>query len=240
MSATKQKEYLRAWHARNRDRVAAKAKIRYIQNRDQRIAATKAWKEANPDRVKASIERHRKEQNARSVARYHLKKQDASWLERRNAQRRKLRSDPEYRQNERLRQAKTQQLNPEAKPKRKAWEARNRYHLKEYKRTWRKNNWALVRQYNATRRAQKKQAAVNLAGINEFVRSVKSKPYAFCYYCSKKFPSRTTHFEHIIPLVKGGQHSVDNLCVSCPACNLSKADKTPQAWIKLGQQFLAL
>jgi hypothetical protein len=73
-NAEKLKAYRAAWREANREREAATmrayaeanrdAKIEYdrqnyLANREERIAAVKAWRQANPERVKASALRHR-------------------------------------------------------------------------------------------------------------------------------------------------------------------------------------
>lgn len=113
------------------------------------------------------------------------------------------------------------------------------YH-RQFTKQWTKRNPEKAYITSSKRRALKKQASVNLASIKQFVLSVKSKKTVKCYYCTRRVRSNSIHFDHIVPLSKGGAHSVDNLCVSCADCNLKKHDKTPQAWIKVGQQFLAL
>jgi len=92
------------------------------------------------------------------------------------------------------------------------------------------------------RRALKKAASVNLKGINNFIKGVFSKPFAFCYYCGKRTSTKLIHFDHIVALAKGGLHSVENLCVSCAACNLSKGAKPLLEWARENaeQQLLNL
>jgi 5-methylcytosine-specific restriction endonuclease McrA len=105
---------------------------------------------------------------------------------------------------------------------------------------WRIRNRVAINFNSAKRRALKKKASVNLAGLKEFVRSVKSKRFATCYYCQKQISSLQIHFDHIVPLSKGGEHSARNLCTSCPNCNLSKHDKSIEVWITSGQQLMRL
>lgn len=124
--------------------------------------------------------------------------------------------------------------------RRKAWARKNKAHLKSYLKDYKEKHRAEILHYNQVRRALKAKATVNLAGLKAFMKSVRSKPTATCYYCSERFSSKSIHFEHIIPLDKGGPHSVENLCVSCPGCNLSKADKMIGVWVPIGQQILAL
>lgn len=90
------------------------------------------------------------------------------------------------------------------------------------------------------RYALRKKATVNLKGIRAFVDLVKSRKFVTCYYCEKPTPSFGCHFDHIVALSKGGQHSADNLCVSCPKCNLSKNDKSISDWKRSGQLILSL
>lgn len=120
-----------------------------------------------------------------------------------------------------------------------------RYRLKrsEIRAKWRA--WALVNKPTlkaiwAKRRALKKNASINLSGIKTFISEVKAKPSVACYYCSKKISSKKIHFDHIVPLSRGGEHSVRNLCVACPRCNLSKHNKPLELWITVGQQLMRL
>lgn len=49
-----------------------------------------------------------------------------------------------------------------------------------------------------------------------------------CAYCEKK--SRKWHYDHIVPVSQGGPDDYDNLALSCPQCNMSKKDRTPEQW----------
>lgn len=72
-------------------------------------------------------------------------------------------------------------------------------------------------------------------------RSEKRKAYEKAYYqayCEKTISTKNIHFDHIVALIKGGPHSVENLCVSCSRCNRSKGAKTIKEWLQSGQQFL--
>lgn len=50
-----------------------------------------------------------------------------------------------------------------------------------------------------------------------------------CAYCGKQPPR--LHMEHMIPLSRGGSHSIDNVVPSCPSCNLRKGTKTPSEFL---------
>lgn len=90
------------------------------------------------------------------------------------------------------------------------------------------------------RRARLLKATVNPVSIELFIAGVRAKTTVKCYYCDKNTPGKTAHFDHIIPLSKGGAHSVENLCVACPHCNWSKNDTLIEDWFRLGQQILSL
>lgn len=76
--------------------------------------------------------------------------------------------------------------------------------------------------------------------IRIFIDGVKARATAKCYYCEKMFSTKRIHFDHVIPLSRGGAHSIENLCVSCAPCNLHKHATPIEDWYKLGQQILSL
>ena len=50
-----------------------------------------------------------------------------------------------------------------------------------------------------------------------------------CCYCKAK--PVNLHCDHVIPISKGGDSSLDNLVTSCGPCNSSKRDKFLEEWI---------
>jgi 5-methylcytosine-specific restriction endonuclease McrA len=56
-----------------------------------------------------------------------------------------------------------------------------------------------------------------------------------CYWCGCKIKG-AYHFDHYVPISKGGSNSVDNLVISCQFCNLSKGAKDPHEFaISIGK-----
>jgi 5-methylcytosine-specific restriction endonuclease McrA len=51
-----------------------------------------------------------------------------------------------------------------------------------------------------------------------------------CTYCSTPLTAKTLHWDHIIPISRGGSHSVGNLAPSCAPCNQSKSSKLLIEW----------
>lgn len=51
-----------------------------------------------------------------------------------------------------------------------------------------------------------------------------------CWWCGDPI-NGSYHADHRIPLNQGGTNNIDNICIACPTCNLSKGDKMPWEWI---------
>jgi 5-methylcytosine-specific restriction endonuclease McrA len=83
------------------------------------------------------------------------------------------------------------------------------------------------------RRALKADATVgDLRLITEWEKSWRSKRFTKCFWCGNRVTPKSCHKDHITPLSKGGAHSVENLCVSCGPCNVSKHAKDVPTWNK--------
>lgn len=107
-------------------------------------------------------------------------------------------------------------------------------------REWQAHHPEKNRLYVAKRRALEVAATANLQALEAFVEHTLSKKTAICYYCRRRTRISKIHFDHIIPLTKGGQHSVENLCVSCSLCNRSKHARLLPRWTKHPQLFLEI
>ena len=49
-----------------------------------------------------------------------------------------------------------------------------------------------------------------------------------CQYCQEVFEPEDLTFDHVIPVVKGGTRSWDNIVTCCMPCNRRKDDRTPE------------
>lgn len=76
--------------------------------------------------------------------------------------------------------------------------------------------------------------------IIAWMMAVRTKPEAVCYYCRVMWPISEIHFDHVLPLKRGGNHTIENLCVACKTCNLRKNAKLIHEWNRPGQQLLDL
>jgi 5-methylcytosine-specific restriction endonuclease McrA len=73
------------------------------------------------------------------------------------------------------------------------------------------------------RRAKLKQNGVFDISIKELKRLYS----AHCFYCGSKGPIT---LDHIIPIARGGRHSIGNLIAACRSCNSSKNDRLIVEW----------
>lgn len=120
----------------------------------------------------------------------------------------------------------------------------NRVKTRSNQKKWRDKNKAYnalrMGKYRVNRRSLERAASVNLESINSWVKSVRSRDVNFCYYCEEQVALNSLHFDHVIPISKGGQHSVENLCVSCKKCNQIKSATLLSNWRHHNQLFLNL
>lgn len=50
-----------------------------------------------------------------------------------------------------------------------------------------------------------------------------------CAYCDSTLT--VVHWDHVLPVSRGGTHSMGNLLPTCPSCNLQKSSKTLREWL---------
>lgn len=128
--------------------------------------------------------------------------------------------------------------------RRKRWQKeyrqQNRLKISQKVKEYAKNNPHVRRAIAAKRRALRRQVLIDPRGIKSWMKEIRSKPFARCHWCGTKVSGRKIHFDHIVPISKGGAHSIGNLCASCRDCNLSKNNRLLADWICGGQSFLSL
>ena len=90
--------------------------------------------------------------------------------------------------------------------------------LKVTRRKWEENNRAKRKLMTAKRKVLKLKNGLFKISEKEIDRLLSKK----CYLCGEK---ASEHIDHIIPLSRGGSHSIGNLLGACSACNLSKGAK---------------
>lgn len=108
----------------------------------------------------------------------------------------------------------------------RAWEAANPDHGVK----WLARNRERARQTTRRRRAARTKAAVYTITARDYARGLSRANHA-CTYCYVPFNSGVViHWDHVVPLVAGGAHSIGNLVPSCATCNVSKGSNFLSEW----------
>ena len=103
------------------------------------------------------------------------------------------------------------------------WRAENKEHVSEYNHEYGQKNPDVVRNKRRRRRARKKGAYQD-GSAELFNKGPK------CVFCESK---NDLTEEHILPLDRGGSHTLDNLTTLCRSCNSSKGSKTWAEWLEM-------
>ncbi len=101
--------------------------------------------------------------------------------------------------------------------------ARRIQQVRDYQR---KNPEVKRAAYNS-RRARKK-AAVGSHTAQD-LRAIYNSQGGCCFYCGRgPIPRREGHFDHFIPLARGGGNGPQNIVFACEPCNRAKHTRTPE------------
>ena len=116
------------------------------------------------------------------------------------------------------------------KAKRKHYVNMNKDKIREYKQ---KEDYKIKeRLFKHKRRLKIKQGNINTNELKALINKNKT-----CYWCDIEL-NGVYHIDHYYPLSKGGSHTIDNIVISCPSCNLKKHSKDPLLFaIEKGRLF---
>jgi 5-methylcytosine-specific restriction endonuclease McrA len=97
-----------------------------------------------------------------------------------------------------------------------------------YKKKYLAENLPEYARRRATRRARELNADVRL--VEDKDKAAILRHYrGCCAYCGEPLSGRM-EWDHVIPLAKGGRHSIGNLVPTCVPCNRSKSHKILAEW----------
>jgi len=113
------------------------------------------------------------------------------------------------------------------------YRALNRTKYSEHQRQWYRKNADHARS-TGREHASRRRARVALNGAF----AVTARDYArllhlangLCTYCRVELTSKTIQWDHVLPIARGGCHSVGNLVPACAPCNQSKSSKLLIEW----------
>ena len=95
-----------------------------------------------------------------------------------------------------------------------------------YLKQWRHRNPDLFKAALLRRRATKHTADLALVTGKDLAHLAR-RYYGLCAYC---YTSPYEHWDHVIPLARGGRHAIGNLLPACATCNLAKGSKLLSEW----------
>lgn len=105
----------------------------------------------------------------------------------------------------------------------------NKKYYANKQKQWRKRNPEKVRAMDFNRRARELKA-IGIVTV-KVIKELYFEQSGLCAYCGIRVFD-DYHVDHMVPLVNGGSNLKENLCISCPDCNLSKNSKTMNEWIE--------
>lgn len=113
--------------------------------------------------------------------------------------------------------------NPEkVKASTRRWQQDNAAHVKEVAQKWAEAN--KDKRANTAQRRRAKKVANGVFYISP--KELKKLRLSPCFYCGDK----SAEMDHVIPISRGGRHSIGNLVASCLKCNRSKSKKVIMEW----------
>ncbi len=207
----KHRIYVRNWHHKwyraNEKTVKDRARKYYRANKTLVKKQNKAWVKNNPEKAKGYSTAYRK--------RFPERVRDSV----RRCERGRVDKKKAY--------AKIYKEKNGNEMRRKAvlkYAARDKDKCRAQSSAWWKANRAKACAYAAKRRAMVRGTMIE--DLTKYYATLLSNAIE-CSYC-KIALSTEKHVDHMLPLNRGGTHTKENLCVTCPRCNLSKGDKTPE------------
>lgn len=133
-----------------------------------------------------------------------------------------------YREKNRERIAATKaewtRLNPDCNRKAsEAYRKRNREACGDRIKNWKARNTDLIR-LQTRQQQRKRRALVRGCRVGRVdYPAIYKRDRGICHLCGKT-PEKY-HFDHVIPISKGGPHTAENIKVACAFCNLSKGNR---------------
>lgn len=104
----------------------------------------------------------------------------------------------------------------------------NRERTRQKGREWRERHLEKDRERcrikSQNRRAIKKATEVVKITDADIAQKLEAQKHR-CFYCGCRIKGREYHIEHVIPLSRGGTHTLGNLVIACESCNLQKGAK---------------
>lgn len=165
---------------------------------------------------------------------YHqtLLDKDPDYDRKRSARRR---SRPKVREEQRLQSLQWRKDNPgRGAELTRLWREKegNKEKVLERQRQWSKTESGKrsIRISHMNRRNHRRLGKITILQIEESNKNMYG--VLTCEYCRLPILNTNYHMDHKIPIVRGGENTKENLCISCQTCNLSKRTMTSEEFLK--------
>lgn len=117
------------------------------------------------------------------------------------------------------------------------WAERNPEKVHESRRNWRHSNRGIQKEKDKRRRERLQLQADNSLtkeALSELYSSAKKCPYCGVVMSDRSHSNLKTakSLDHLVPLSKGGTHSLFNAVICCLSCNSKKGDLSYPEWIE--------
>lgn len=215
----------RRWDEQNAEHAKEYRAQRYKDNQESLKADARRRRKEHPEKVRAAVDRW----NAKNSDR--RKETRKKWRESNIDKVKQLRRQ-EYARNKEAELESSRKWKKENPDRNKAisqrWQEANREKMKEVHRQWYDAHPHKGSEYVAKRRSRMVGAIVKDVDL-EFIWH---RDKGVCYLCGKAIDLALSrnhplglHYDHVIPLARGGAHSVDNIRPTHARCNLRKKTK---------------
>jgi len=218
--------YKRQHQLKHKKRYSENAKLYRIKNKEKLKIQNKEYQEKNRDRYSV-IKKIYYEKNKQKVKEY----QKEYYIENRN----KLNiMNSEYYKNNKDRmnflQKQYYNENKEHLQKmNKKYVENNKETIKKYKKEWNSSiGGKLAKKVCNHIRNSKIRITNDKTITKKSLENLLLEQNNKCKYCNIDLDFNTAfevHLDHVIPISKGGNHSINNVVFSCKSCNLKKHDK---------------
>jgi 5-methylcytosine-specific restriction endonuclease McrA len=95
---------------------------------------------------------------------------------------------------------------------------------------WRRSNRDIVAELLRVQKAVRRGAERRRVTARDLARLL-DRHRGRCAYCAVPVvPGTSLHWDHIIPIIRGGRHAIGNLAPACPTCNTRKGALTVMEW----------
>lgn len=226
-----EKEYNKQWRKDNREKIKEISKRSYIKNREKILKHQKEYLKNNKEKHSECVKKWRK--NNPKYNEIYYKENREKILEQvkeyRNNDPKKIKEiGIKYREKNRKKlsecTAEYRKNNPECQHK---WREENPEYMNKYMRKWNKTEKGKANsQRNGFKKRNRMKNVINTLTFQEWLDILKKYKYS-CFYCGKEFdlfdlPTR----DHIVPIIKGGDNTKENVVPACRSCNSKKGAKS--------------